>query len=147
MTKKIVIDYGKCLACRNCELACSVEHSVSKNAAKALGETPLPVSRITITARKGRSMPVLCMNCANPACVKACGKKALEKASDGTVIFRKELCDGCRLCVPACPFKAIKFDTGSNTIIKCDLCIERQKRGEPPACVEACPTKALKLDK
>jgi len=30
-------------------------------------------------------------------------------------------------------------------MIKCDLCVDRTRAGEPPACVAACPTGALEF--
>jgi len=48
-------------------------------------------------------------------------------------------------CVVVCPFGAIRMRDLDKTILKCDLCIERQKEGKEPACVEACPTHALQF--
>jgi carbon-monoxide dehydrogenase iron sulfur subunit len=48
-----------------------------------------------------------------------------------------------------CPFDVITFYPSHTTkldkavAIKCDHCIERQRRGEIPACVEACKVGAL----
>ncbi len=45
----------------------------------------------------------------------------------------------------ACPFGVIEMSPDDKAIVKCDLCIELTKVGEPPACVQACPTGALTL--
>jgi Fe-S-cluster-containing dehydrogenase component len=54
------------------------------------------------------------------------------------------------MCAVVCPFAVITFyslpDGPDPTIavsVKCDGCIERQRRGEVPACVEVCKVDAL----
>jgi Fe-S-cluster-containing dehydrogenase component len=45
-----------------------------------------------------------------------------------------------------CPFGVIQIDE-ENTVLKCDKCIHRLKKGKDPACVLTCPTKALIYEK
>lgn len=56
--------------------------------------------------------------------------------------MNKERCIGCRVCIVACPFGAMSFDTEQHVACKCDLC------GGAPKCVEICkicnPPGALK---
>lgn len=74
----------------------------------------------------------------------ACPTDALEKNDDdGRVTVDDEVCVGCGVCVSECPYGAVRLGPDEETIIKCDLCIERVEQGQEPACVSACPTGAL----
>jgi formate dehydrogenase iron-sulfur subunit len=44
----------------------------------------------------------------------------------------------------ACPFNIPRYEWNKPVpaVRKCDMCYERQQRGEKPACAEACPHKA-----
>jgi carbon-monoxide dehydrogenase iron sulfur subunit len=57
----------------------------------------------------------------------------------GQVTHNAEKCIGCWTCIMVCPYGAIKPDTSSRIIVKCDLCPDR----EVPACVPNCPNEAL----
>jgi Fe-S-cluster-containing dehydrogenase component len=90
-----------------------------------------------------------CMHCQEPACASACFVKALEKTSQGPVVYHEDRCVGCRYCMVACPFNMTKFewDKAIPAIKKCIFCYERQLAGQPPACVEACPAGTLTFGK
>jgi Fe-S-cluster-containing dehydrogenase component len=109
-------------------------------------------------------MPVACMQCDNPPCVKACPVKATWKEPDGIVVIDYDWCIGCRYCMSACPYWARHFNwtepqippeqLNPNTnylgnrprpvgvVEKCHWCTQRTRRGRQPACQEACPTGA-----
>lgn len=140
--KVIQIDPEKCVACRNCEIACATAHSQSKDLAKAINESPAPRSRIRIIGKKEINLPVLCRHCDEALCVEICPKGALKKEGD-TVQYNEELCIGCRFCILACPFGAIQYLKEKKKTLKCDLCRERLKNNDEPACVFACPVSAL----
>ncbi len=143
MKGMIVIQADKCLGCKSCELACSVEHSESKELLTAIHETPTPAFRVEVS--EGKKF-VICLHCKNARCIDACEPKALYREDlDSPVRVDNELCSGCKSCITACPFKAIKFDDKTDTIIKCDQCFERLERDELPACVTACPTSAMEF--
>jgi Fe-S-cluster-containing hydrogenase component 2 len=55
----------------------------------------------------------------------------------GVVSVLYELCDSCGVCVEACPFGAMFWDSALDQPFKCDLC------GGDPACVKACNFEAL----
>ncbi len=102
-----------------------------------------------------RPFLVLCNQCENPPCVRACPTKATFKREDGIVMMDFHRCIGCRFCMAACPFGArsfnfqdprkflpektnLEFPTRMKGVVeKCNFCSERLARGEMPACVEA----------
>lgn len=109
-------------------------------------------------------MPVACMQCDNPPCVKACPTQATWKEPDGIVVVDYDWCIGCRYCMTACPYWARHFnwtepqiradqinpDTNylgnrprpQGVVEKCHWCTQRTRQGRQPACQEACPTGA-----
>lgn len=142
----IFVDVKKCLSCKSCEMECVVVHSESGSLLKAIQEEPLPQSRIMVEKAGDFSIPMQCRHCEDAPCVAVCPTKATVKLGDGEpVIVKDELCIGCKLCILVCPFGVLKMNREGKVIIKCDLCIERLKKGEKPACVVACPTGALKF--
>jgi formate dehydrogenase iron-sulfur subunit len=88
----------------------------------------------------------LCMHCAEPACASVCPVGALQKTSLGPVVYDPEKCMGCRSCLQACAFQvpSYEWDKRLPRMRKCDMCYERQARGEATACAAACPTGATK---
>ncbi len=107
-------------------------------------------------------MPVACMQCDNPPCVKACPVEATWREKDGIVVIDYDWCIGCRYCQAACPYEARHFNwaqpgaelTQTEThylgnrprprgvVEKCTFCVQRTREGRLPACQEACPTGA-----
>jgi Fe-S-cluster-containing dehydrogenase component len=109
-------------------------------------------------------MPVQCMQCDDPPCVKACPVEATWKDADGIVVIDYNWCIGCRYCMDACPYYARHFNwtepkipaaelnTDTNylgnrprpkgVVEKCHFCTQRTRKGRQPACQEACPTGA-----
>ena len=109
-------------------------------------------------------LPVQCMQCDDPPCVKACPVKATWMEPDGIVVVDYDWCIGCRYCMTACPYWARHFnwtepeipaeEINPNThylgnrprprgvVEKCHFCIQRTRNGRQPACMEACPTGA-----
>ncbi len=142
--KQILINLERCLGCKTCELACAVEHSVSKELFGAVCETPSPVSRVYVEKGQQYNFPLQCRHCSDAQCIKACISGALWRdETTGLVSHSKEKCVGCWMCVMTCPFGVIIQDRGAKIALKCDRCPER----EIPACVASCPTKALSLEK
>jgi Fe-S-cluster-containing hydrogenase component 2 len=83
-------------------------------------------------------MPVVCVQCEDPACEASCVKNAISRDEKGIIKVDKDKCIGCRMCVAACPFGAVFSFKGE--IIKCDLC-----DGEP-VCVKYCSTNAIRYE-
>ena len=107
----MVIDLDKCTACQACVIACQMENNVPpsdpRKAAKFRsihwiklvehieGEHPHVRSSL---------VPVPCMHCENPPCVKVCPVGATNKSSEGLVDQIYGRCIGCRYCTVACPY-------------------------------------------
>lgn len=142
--KTIELRIDRCMACRNCELACAIAHSVAKDLAKAVQDGENPGHRIYIESYGSKAVPVHCNHCEEAACMMACPTGAIHRNGHGKpVLVDKERCIGCRMCVQACPFGVITMSPDGKGVLKCDQCVERLARGQEPACVNACPTKAL----
>lgn len=138
--KKLYYDIEKCMACRTCELACCVGHSLSKDLLKAIFEEPLSLPRIKIKEKDRKAHPISCRHCEDPLCVSACMAAALSKdKKTGQVLFDKEKCVGCWMCVMVCPYAAIRPDKKTKKPLRCDMC----KDLDMPQCVKSCPTKAI----
>ncbi len=132
MNKILVVDHEKCTGCRACEMACSVFHAHVSNPAKS-------AVRVTKREQEGVSVPVVCQQCEEPACVAICPVQAIARDSvTGAMIVDGEDCVGCRMCIVACPFGAIALDGDRRCAVKCDLC-----GGAEPWCVRFCETGAL----
>lgn len=131
MEKILVIYPEKCIGCSSCELACSFQHT---------GEFRPTKSRISAIRwpKAGVSVPLTCLQCEDPSCMKVCMVGAITKDKEtGLVSINQEKCIGCRLCTAACPFGNINYDPEEAIVFKCDLC-----DGEPQ-CVEFCPNNAI----
>jgi len=109
-------------------------------------------------------LPVQCMQCDNPPCVKACPVQATWKEPDGIVAIDYDWCIGCRYCMAACPYWARHFNWTTpqippdqinptthylgnrprprGVVEKCHFCTQRVRKERLPACAEACPTGA-----
>ncbi len=162
----MVIDLKRCYGCYACVLACKVANHTppgvfwSRVLKGEMGSFPNAVRQ---------SLPVLCMQCEEPDCMKVCPTGATYQDEDGVVRVDKDKCTGCKYCMMACPYGARysvdgwesyypdglplseyeeyskqqwEEKSGIGVATKCDFCAERRAEGKEPACVEACPAKA-----
>lgn len=112
-------------------------------------------------------MPIACMQCEKPPCVKVCPVRTTYREPDGIVVVDYNWCIGCRMCIGACPYWARRFNWGEPTlpkeemnpkthylgnrprmkgvVEKCTFCLQRVRKGRYPACVEVCPVGARKF--
>ena len=131
MQKMITVDPSKCTGCRTCELVCTVKHEGVSNPSRA---------RIHVVKWEMEcfEIPMLCQQCDSALCAAVCPVKAVTRDEElGRMMIDYDLCIGCKMCVLACPFGAMKYDVRAKRVIKCDLC-----DGEP-TCVKFCETHAL----
>lgn len=121
---------SRCTGCRTCELACAFTHTKEQKPGR---------SRIyPIAYGPSKYVPVTCLQCDDPACVKSCLFDALKRNPEtGAIDLDRARCVNCRACVAACPFGCALVDSVHDEVVKCDLC------SGSPACATFCPTKAL----
>ncbi|MFH1355285.1 MAG: 4Fe-4S dicluster domain-containing protein [Candidatus Omnitrophota bacterium] len=138
--KKLYYKVDKCLACKSCEVACAIAHSITGELYKALKEKNLSLPRKKIYSSKGKNFPVSCRHCNDPKCVEACMAAAIKFDQEkGMVIFDDSRCVGCWMCVMSCPYGAIRPNTKMKVPLRCDKCKDKDQ----PQCVKACPTAAI----
>ncbi len=131
MDRSLLIDPLKCTSCLQCELACSFVHEGAFNPAH---------SRIRVFEFEhgARAVPFTCTQCEEAWCQLACPVEAITtRPETGAKEVDAERCVGCKVCVIACPFGAIRYDAERKVVAKCDLC------GGDPRCASACPTGAI----
>jgi carbon-monoxide dehydrogenase iron sulfur subunit len=142
----------RCIGCKQCQIACAVEHSQSKTLFQAIFESPAPQPRVHVAPGLylETSFPNKCRHCEPAPCLEVCPTGAITRNGDlDTVTIDGDRCITCAMCAMVCPFDAIRYHPTAEVrlertvAIKCDNCIERQRRGEVPACVEACKVGAL----
>ena len=156
--KTKVIDLSKCTGCRGCQLACKQWNQQPARQTENRGTYQNPPDLQFNTWTLIRFQEIVetdslkwlfrkdgCMHCTDAACVKVCPSGALHHTEYGTVGIHNERCIGCKECVSACPFDIPRYDTATDKVYKCDLCLTRIQAALEPACVKACPTGALKF--
>jgi Fe-S-cluster-containing dehydrogenase component len=130
----LVIDNESCWGCMACEVACKQENlapdgirliSVLEEGPKMSGDKPEFAFHVDV-----------CRHCDEPPCVDACTEQIISKREDGVVVLDEGACTGCRLCLDACPYGAIVFDSEGGVARKCNLCYHRVDKGLIPACAD-----------
>jgi Fe-S-cluster-containing hydrogenase component 2 len=112
-------------------MACSFEHEEEFNPAR---------SRVSVMSwdHESRTVPVMCLQCEEAACMAACPAKAItEDPKTGARLVNNTKCIQCQMCINVCLFGCTSFDTQGRKIIKCDLC------GGDPQCAKVCPSGAI----
>lgn len=113
----MVIDLAKCTGCQACVVACQVENNIPcvepEEALQGrvmawMGVLPEIVGdRTKLTMRL---MPLPCVHCDHPPCIRVCPVGATGISPEGIVrqIFAR--CIGCRYCTNACPYTRRTFN-------------------------------------
>jgi len=143
----MVIDLNRCVRCRTGYVACKREHNILAHPRDE--EHPYEYYRLRYVEwergkypmTKRAFIPVHCMQCDDPICVKFCPVNAMSQRSDGIIIIDKERCNGCGVCAVVCPYGALYINPDGKAD-GCDFCIDRLKAGLEPKCVEMCPAGA-----
>jgi len=169
------INISKCRGYRDCVHACVEENNLSRDTQyiRVLEMTDGSLDLLhghhyyasdSVPHEGHYYLPMQCMHCDEPPCVKACPVEATWTEPDGIVVVDYDWCIGCRYCMSACPYQARHFNWGTpqlsgeqinpNThylgnrprpkgvVEKCHFCVQRTRDGRQPACQAACPTGA-----
>jgi Fe-S-cluster-containing dehydrogenase component len=123
-------DSTKCMACSRCVVACSTYHE--KALSPVLSGIFWEEEKEFLAGFQFRQ-PLFCQQCSAPECYFACPLKDKALCIDpktGARYINKANCNGCGICVLACPFTParINLDTTQKKAIKCDLCKDRTDR-------------------
>lgn len=145
--KAILTDTTKCIGCRECVIACKKRYNLVNSLPRQWSaDDGLSARNWTsiIEPETAKFVRKQCRHCLKPACVSACPVGALNKNSDGAVIYDSEKCMGCRYCMMACPYGIPRYDWDLPIpyVRKCILCADYIADGKQPACTETCPTQA-----
>jgi anaerobic carbon-monoxide dehydrogenase iron sulfur subunit len=135
MSNCIVVDHRSCTGCKTCEVVCSLRH---------WGECNPERSAIRVIRREERglvhSFPLVCRQCTDAACIRACPTGALSRDENGTALsFARDACTSCGLCEEACLIHAVSLDAEAQRVVFCDLC------GGEPECIAFCHAGCLSL--
>lgn len=144
--KIIEVIVERCQGCHSCEIACALAHSKYNNLIEAIYGDERLYSRIILEIDGDDVIPMHCRHCTDAPCITVCPTAAMSRSgAKEPVVLNSDECIGCNACVKVCPFGIIKAEPGSQSLTKCDLCINRLKKGKIPACAEACPVKAIRF--
>lgn len=118
----MAIDLDRCTACQACVVACQVENNVPPTGAdeakrgRAISWMRLVPMRVeSAEGHLGPEpapslIPVPCMHCENPPCIKVCPVQATYKDEEGLVRQNYDRCIGCRFCTVGCPYGVRYFN-------------------------------------
>ncbi|MDA8388297.1 MAG: 4Fe-4S dicluster domain-containing protein [Nitrospiraceae bacterium] len=138
----MVIRQNRCIDCERCKQACKATNHVPDYGYRTtILEKDVPGA----IGQKREFIPVLCNQCNNPPCVRACPTGASYKdKTTGIVLIEDKKCIGCKTCMLACPYNARYFDDEKRSVDKCNFCFDtRLSKGEKlTACAAICPAHA-----
>ena len=120
MNKILMISPKKCTNCGTCESVCS------NSAVNVIDFEEAVIS-----------IPVMCMQCEDAACMKVCPTGAYSRDKNDAVVVDPNKCIGCKVCISSCPMGNIYYSSSKKRIMKCNLCDGN------PDCVKYCPTRAI----
>ena len=150
----VFVDPQRCIGCLQCEYACAVEHSHSRDPVIALSELPVPRKRVHVQAgpTPNTAFPNKCRHCDPAPCQQVCPTGAIYRdAAFDAVLIDVSKCIACAMCAMVCPFDVITYHPLADgpaprtVAVKCDACIDRQRAGRIPACAEVCKVDALQF--
>lgn len=150
--KTVFVNPERCVGCKQCQIACAVEHSESKSVYQAIAEDRKPRPRVLVAPgiSMNTSYPNKCRHCDPAPCMTVCPTGAIRRDDVlEAIVVAPDKCITCAMCAMVCPFDVITFypsyeaTLDKAVAIKCDHCPDRQRHGEEPACVAACKVGAL----
>lgn len=98
----MVIDLRKCIGCLSCTTVCTETNKLPGNIWRRVLDCGVSGS----PERQRTSLPMNCMHCSEPSCLKVCPTTATKQRPDGIVDINYEQCVGCGYCIVACPYEA-----------------------------------------
>ncbi len=149
--KAFLIHVDRCSGCSLCIVACKDEH-VANSYAPWTSPQPdsgqfwmnvIRIERGKIPRVRMSYLPLLCQHCENAPCIKACSEDAIKRRGDGLVWIDPDVCNGCGLCRPACPYDVIYMNGELGIAQKCTGCAHRVDEGLQPRCADVCPHEAI----
>jgi dimethyl sulfoxide reductase iron-sulfur subunit len=142
----IVTNLDRCLGCHTCTVGCIMENKLGEDMVwlrvRTIGGASMDTPYGKFPTVGMDYLPIQCMHCDNPTCLKVCPTGAITKREDGIVLIDQNVCIGCQYCVWACPYAAPKFNPQTGTVQKCTLCSTRVDQGLEPFCVGVCTGRA-----
>ncbi len=155
--KGLMVTPDFCIGCRGCQSACKQWNKLpgDKTINKGKYENPPDLTSNLYNQIHFIEKPSdvgiqwlfvrrACMHCGEAGCMDICpASGAISRTKQGAVVFNKERCIGCKLCLAGCPFDVPRFDE-NDKISKCTLCADRISNGLSTACSKVCPTGAIK---
>ena len=158
-------DTSLCIGCKACEVACkewnqlpvddfgfkgkSYDNTAGLSADTwrhvAFIEQENPIQAEDEDGLRWLMSSDVCKHCTTAPCLDVCPTGALFRTEFGTVVVQDDVCNGCGMCVPACPFGVIERREEDGRAWKCTLCYDRLKDGMDPACAKACPTDSIQF--
>lgn len=129
--KRLFIDLEICKKCKECKVDCSYFYHPANNG-------------IT-TLRELATFAIVCRQCEQAPCVKACPQEALEKQDNKSLKRYNMRCIGCKSCILACPFGTIYPEIIPYLVSQCNYCLD-QIGEKIPKCVNTCPEKAVSYE-
>jgi len=141
----MVVDINRCVRCRTCYVVCKKEFGILAHPKDE--NHPYEYYRLRYVEWEWGKYPIVkrailpmhCMHCDDPICMKFCPVDAISQRSDGLVVIDKDRCNGCGVCTAVCPY-GVLYIGPSGKADGCDFCADRLDAGLAPACVEMCPT-------
>jgi formate dehydrogenase iron-sulfur subunit len=159
-------DTSLCIGCKACEVACKEWNELPIDDFAFTGQSYDNTGRLSANTWRHvafieQRTPIqaqddeeglrwlmssdVCKHCTTAPCLDVCPTGALFRTEFGTVVVQDDVCNGCGMCVPACPFGVIERRKEDGRAWKCTLCYDRLKDGMEPACAKACPTDSIQF--
>jgi molybdopterin-containing oxidoreductase family iron-sulfur binding subunit len=114
----MAIDLDLCTACGACSVACKTENNVPSlgpgeqfDGARLEWLALLPAEKgDEAFGVAGATLPLPCLHCEEPPCVKVCPVGATYQTEEGITAQIWDRCIGCRYCMVACPYSRRYFN-------------------------------------
>lgn len=172
MAKGMFVDTSVCIGCKACQVACKEWNELGEDpdkfiyadgvAQKAINFTGQSYDNTgSLSAQDWRHVRFIenisddrtniawymmsdsCKHCVQAGCLDVCPTHALIRTDLGNVVVQQDVCNGCRACIPACPFGVVSYNKQTGRVNKCTLCDDRIHQGLETACAKVCPTDSI----